>query len=180
MNTSLSRALAKGIPAAIAAGVLLVSPTLGAQEKKAAKANANQRIVGVWRLVSDSNTGADGVKKAGAGFGDDPKGILIFMRDGRYASMITRKDLPKFASGNRLQGTAEENKAIVQGSIAHFGTYSVTPDGKLLMLKPEAATWPAWVGVEQKRNLTLKGDQMKYTLAASFGGTSELIYKRAK
>jgi hypothetical protein len=179
MNPSLSKALAKGIPAAIAAGVLLASPTLGAQEK-AAKANANQRIVGVWRLVSDSNTGADGVKKAGAGFGDDPKGIFIFMRDGRYASINTRKDLPKFASGNRLQGTAEENKAIVQGSIAHFGTYSLTPDGKLLTLKPEAATWPAWVGVEQKRNLTIKGDQMKYTLAASFGGTSELIYKRAR
>jgi hypothetical protein len=102
------------------------------------------------------------------------------MRDGRYASINTRNDLPKFASGSRLQGTAEENKAIVQGSIAHFGTYSLTPDGKLLTLKPEASTWPAWIGVEQKRNLTIQGDQMKYTLAASFGGTSELIYKRAK
>jgi hypothetical protein len=170
--------LKKRIPAAIVACLLLVpAATLWAQDKAG---SAKQQVVGVWRLVSDTNTGKDGVAKSGAAFGSDPKGILILMSDGRYASINARKDLPKFASGNRMQGTAEENKAIVQGSIAHFGTYSVSPDGKVLSLKPEAGTWPAWTGSEQKRNLSIKGDQMTYSLAASFGGTSELTFKRAK
>jgi ABC-type uncharacterized transport system substrate-binding protein len=39
--------------------------------------------------------------------------------------MVVRSDLPKFGSNNRMSGTPEENKAIVQGSIAYFGTYSI-------------------------------------------------------
>jgi hypothetical protein len=47
-------------------------------------------------------------------------------------------------------------------------------------LKVEGGTWPSWVGTEQKRNLTISGDDMKYSLAASIGGTSELACKRVK
>jgi len=134
-----------------------------------------KQIVGVWRLVSDTNDG-----KKGTAFGSNPKGELIFTANGHYASVNSRSDLPKFASGNRMQGTAEENKAIVQGSIAHFGTYTVTPDGKAFILKVEGGTWPAWVGKEQKREVSIKGDELKYTVAASIGGTGELVYKRFK
>jgi hypothetical protein len=79
-----------------------------------------------------------------------------------------------------MQGTADENKAVVQGSIAHFGTYSISPDGKALILKVEGGTWPSWIGAEQKRDFTIAGDELKYTVAASLGGTSELVYKRVK
>jgi len=34
--------------------------------------------------------------------------------------------------------------------------------------------------VEKKRNLTLSGDDLKYTTAAMVGGASELTYKRVK
>src|SRR5262249_52921942 len=48
--------------------------------------------------------------------------------DVRYATesatLAVRSDLPKFASNNRDMGTPEENKAVVQGSITYFGTYS--------------------------------------------------------
>jgi hypothetical protein len=46
-------------------------------------------------------------------WGDNPKGLLIFLENGRYSSHLMRGDLPKFASGSRSQGTPEENKAIV-------------------------------------------------------------------
>jgi hypothetical protein len=36
-----------------------------------------------------------------------------------------RRDRPEFAINNRLQGTAEENKAIVQGTVAFYGTWTV-------------------------------------------------------
>ena len=49
---------------------------------------------------------------------------------GHFSVIITRFDLPKFASNNRETGTAEENKAIVQGSLACFGTYSVSETDK--------------------------------------------------
>lgn len=139
--------------------------------------DAKKQLVGVWQLVSDVNT-KDGKKSTS--FGPNPKGQFIFTANGRYMSINTNPDIPKFASGNRHQGTAEENKAVVQGTIAHYGTWDVSPDGKTLILKVEAGTWPSWIGSEQKRQLSVKGDEMKYSLNASIGGTSELVYKRVK
>ncbi len=127
--------------------------------------------------MSDVNI-KDGKKSTA--FGPHPKGQFIFTASGRYMSINTNPDIPKFASGSRMQGTAEENKAVVQGTIAHYGTWDVSPDGKTLILKVEAGTWPAWIGSEQKRQLSMKGDEMKYSLSASIGGTSELVYKRVK
>lgn len=159
----------------IAALLLSHAPTIWAQQKADA---VKKQLVGVWGLVSDINKAPDGSTRSV--FGSNPKGEFIFTSSGHYMSVNTRPDIPKFASGNRMQGTADENKAVVQGTIGHYGTYSVSPDGKILVLKVEGGTWPGWVGTEQKRNLTLKGDEMKYSLAASIGGTSELIYKRVK
>jgi hypothetical protein len=158
--------------------IALVVPSDALAQQKAAEVKKN--IVGVWKLVSDVNTGPDGVVKKGAAFGPTPKGTFIFTSSGNYASVNTRPDIAKFAGGNRMKGTADENRAVVQGTIAHFGTYSVSPDGKALLLKVEGGTWPGWVGTEQRRDLTLAGDDLKYSVVASIGGTSELVYKRVK
>ena len=135
-------------------------------------------IVGTWKPVSVTVTGLDGRKTEP--FGPNPNSILTFDANGRFVLVNTRPDLPKFASNNRLQGTAEENKAIVQGSIAYFGTYSVVD--KVIIEKVEGGTWPNWVGTEQKRPIiSLTGDEMKLsTPAASVGGTAENTYKRIK
>jgi hypothetical protein len=151
---------------------------LGAAQATAA--DVKQQLVGEWKLVSTVNTAKDGKVTKGISFGPTPSGQFIFTASGRYASVNTNPAIPKFASGNRMQGTPEEYKATVHGSSASFGTYSVSPDGKVLTLKQEGGTWALWTGTEQKRNLTISGDDMKYTLASSVGGNSELVYKRIK
>jgi hypothetical protein len=135
-------------------------------------------LVGTWKSVSTIVTGPDGRKSEP--FGPNPNSILVFDANGRFVLVNTRPDLPKFASNNRMQGTAEENKAIVQGSIAYFGTYSVVD--KVIILKLEGSTWPNWTGTDQKRPIiSFMGDDMKVTVpAASLGGTGETTYKRLK
>jgi hypothetical protein len=135
-------------------------------------------LVGTWKSVSTIVTGPDGRKSEP--FGPNPNSVLVFDANGRFVLVNTRPDLPKFASNNRMQGTAEENKAIVQGSIAYFGTYSVVD--KVITLKLEASTWPNWTGTDQKRPIiSFMGDDMKLsTPAASVGGTAENTYKRIK
>ena len=39
----------------------------------------------------------------------------MFDGNGRFAAQFMGSGLPKFASNNRLEGTPEENKAIVPG-----------------------------------------------------------------
>jgi Lipocalin-like domain len=141
-----------------------------------AHAQTSQDFVGTWQLVSNTNVRQDG-SKADI-FGSNPKGLYVFTSNGHFAIVNMRPDLPKFASNNRNEGTAEENKAIVQGSIALFGMYSVAD--KVLTLKVEGSTWPSWTGTDQKRNFTLSGDELKWSLPASVGGTAEVVLKRIK
>ena len=134
-------------------------------------------LVGTWSLVSDINTAADGRKIEP--FSPNPRGMAIFESDGRFAIVISRPDLPKFASNNRMQGTPKENEAIVRGSFAFFGTYSVK-DGTIIQ-HIEGGTWPAWTGTDQKRTITsFQRDEQTWTTATSFGGTSELRWKRVR
>src|SRR5579863_8371025 len=81
-----------------------VVPSAGAQSVK--------DLVGTWALVSDTNTAPDG--RTVQPFGPTPLGIAMFDSNGHFAIVNARSDLPKFTSNNRMQGTAEENKAIVQ------------------------------------------------------------------
>jgi len=111
-------------------------------------------------------------------FGPNPKGAMILDASGRYIVTLMRPGLPKFASDNRDTGTTEENKAIVTGSFTHFGRYAVT-DG-FIIFRLESSTFPNWDGQEQKRSLAIAGDELKYTLTSTIGGTSTVVWKRVK
>lgn len=142
-----------------------------------AVAQSAKDIVGSWRNVSNVTIHPDG--KRTDNFGPNGTGQLIFGPDGRFVVVNINPDTPKFASNNRSMGTAEENKAAVLGSVGLFGTY--TFDGKVVTMKVEGSTYPNWTGTEQKRNVTsLTADELKWTLAGSLGGTSELVFKRLK
>jgi hypothetical protein len=133
--------------------------------------------VGSWTLESDVSTTSDGHKLLP--FGPNPKGIAIFDNSGRFAIVVSRPDLPKFASDNRMQGTTTENEAIVHGSIAFFGTYLVK-DGAIIQ-HVEGGTWPGWIGTDQKRTVaSFTKDEQTWTTVPSFGGTSELRWRRSE
>ena len=177
MNASFSHFVKFVSVATIFSGLMLFPVPEGWAQQKAGDA---KQIVGVWSLVSTINTSKDGVVTKGTSFGPNPNGRMFFTSSGHYASVNTNPNLPKFASGNRMKGTAEEYKAVVHGSIASFGTYSVSPDGKVLTLRQEGGTWAVRNGTEEKRALAIAGDEMKYTTQATIGGVSELVYKRVK
>lgn len=142
-----------------------------------ATAQTVKDLVGTWINTSNVNVRTDGSRVNV--FGPNGKGIFIFDAGGHYASVTLSADIPKFASGNRNTGTAEENKAVVQGSLAHYGTYTVAD--KVITLKVEGSTWPAWAGTDQKRTIiSYTGDEIKWTLPASIGGTAEVGWKRVK
>jgi hypothetical protein len=115
-------------------------------------------------------------------YGPNPQGQLMFDPNGHFSEIITRSDLPKFASNNRQSGTPEENKAAMQGSIAFFGTYSVSETDKVLTFHIEGSTFPNWKGADQKRLIKLSGDELTWTVPTpSIGsGTVYSVWKRAK
>jgi Lipocalin-like domain len=134
-------------------------------------------FVGTWTMVSAINVRPDGTKVDL--FGPKGKGQAIFEADGYFNIINVNPDTPKFVSNNRVQGTPEENKAAVLGSIALFGTYSLL--GKVVALKVTGCTYPNWTGTEQKRNISrLAKDEFTWTFAAAVGGTHEYTWRRIK
>ena len=156
-------------------GLFLLGVVLAAGEVFAQTA---KDLVGTWTLVSVVTE--QGGNKTDT-YGPNPKGILMVDANGRYVITFARAALPKVASNNRTTGTPEENKAIVGGSLTHFGTISVNAADKTFTFKIETATFPNWDGTEQKRAFTVTGDELTYTVpTASGGGTATVVWKRAK
>src|SRR5512140_3627726 len=102
-------------PVAFAMTIALLCGSANAQSLK-------EQVVGTWIAVSQY-VDQDGKKVEP--FGANPKGIVVYDANGHFVLVLQRATLPRFASNNRLAGTPDENKAIVQGSIAYFGKYAI-------------------------------------------------------
>jgi len=138
-----------------------------------------KELVGIWRLVSVTLE-QDGEKTDM--YGASPQGQAIFAPNGRFSIMFIRPDVPKFASTNREAGTPEENQAAVQGSLAYFGTYSLSETDRVIMYHLEGSTFPNWRDVDQKRLFTLSGDELTLTnpTPSTGYGIAYSVWRRVK
>jgi hypothetical protein len=163
------------LSAVVAFGLLFLTGNTVAQQK-----SLKEQLVGTWTLVSTVDVKEDGTRVER--WGANPKGNLVFDANGRYSLMIVRADLPKFGSKAADQGTAEENKTVMQGMVAHFGTYSINEGDKTMTTRVEGSWFPNLVGADQKRTImSLTSDELKYVNPASaFGTKAEVIWRRAR
>jgi hypothetical protein len=82
----------------------------------------------VWRLRSAARTAHGSTSDW---FGPHPDGLLIFTDDLHFTEAVTRTDLRPAASGDRLSTTPQENRALAQGTLGSYGTYTAGDDGSL-------------------------------------------------
>ena len=157
---------------AIAAASIFLSTNASAQALA-------QQIVGTWIAVSQY-VDQDGKKLEP--FGSNPKGMVVYDSNGRFILVLQRATLPKFASNNRMTGTPEENRAIVQGSIAYFGRYTIDESNRKINLRYDGSTYPNWDGEDQTRLIELSGDELKIIspVSAVGGGIVHLVLRRVR
>ncbi len=141
----------------------------------------NDQITGIWTVVSNETTAANGAKQQP--FGASPKGILVLDAGGRYALVITKADRAKFHSGNRLEITTQEYASAAEGVVAQFGTWSVNEPDKTLVRRIEGALLPNSEGTQRSSAVSLTGDELRLTESsapAQGGGTTVAVFQRAK
>ena len=161
------------ISAVLTASALIFGVFLPSEE--AVAQTTAKDLVGTWTLVS-AITEKDATKSDT--FGPYASGVLVFDASGLYTLTIIG-DLPRVASNNRGTATPEEAKGIVSGSIAHFGTYTVSD--KIITFNVQRSTFANWTTTDLKRPLVLTGDQLVYRVeAASAGGTAAVTWERGK
>ena len=112
----------------ISVALLFLAFALPSGEVSGQQGSLQEQLVGTWIYVSVDIVQPDGSRVPS--YGPNPQGLASFDSNGRYILLTARAGLPKFASNNRMEGTPEENRAVVQGSIAHFGRYSVDEANK--------------------------------------------------
>lgn len=159
-----------------ATAVLCAAPTAWAQQSQGLRAS----LEGHWILVS-AITEKDGTKTAA--MGPDPLGLFIFDASDRYAIQLYNQGLPKVASNARNTATADEIKAIYQGSLAHYGTYTVNDKEGSFTIRATGSTFPNWVGRDLHRKFTVTGDELTIFNPASSrdpNAKAYLVLKRAK
>ena len=159
--------------------LLFLGIGLPASNAVAQQKSLKEQLVGTWTFVSAVNTRPDGTKFDP--FGGKGVGMQFFASTGQFSYQIIRSDIPKLASNNRQEGTADEFKAMAQGVISYFGTYSLDDSGKTLTQHVVSSSFPNFNDTKRIWAITLTGDEL--TLAsqvAASGGTNELKWKRVK
>src|SRR5262245_58714006 len=120
---------------AVTAIALLLPISVSAQQK-----SLKEQVVGTWMIVRCEVVQPDG-GKAPLVAGNNPLGQFIFTEDGHFGFQVAA-ELPKFASGDFRKTTPEENKAVVAGSMAYFGTYTTSDANKTIGLHIERSSIP--------------------------------------
>jgi hypothetical protein len=176
MESMMNRRDILGLSAIAALGLSVVLDRAVAQQK-----TIKEQLIGTWTLVSWELIGSDGNKVAPL-VGTDPKGILTFDGNSRFSFQII-SERPRFASNNRMQGTPEENKAVAQGILSTFGTYSVDEAEMTFTFHNEISSWPNQNRTDGKRTPMFVGDELRYinpgAPAAGPGGNGFFVWKRA-
>ena len=137
-----------------------------------------EQLVGTWSLLSWEQKKADGTKVER--YGTNPKGIAFFDADRRYIITVMKSDRAKYVSNTLWQGTPQENKETADGTITYFGTYSTNEVDDSITIHVEGSSFPNWNGSDQKRFVSIVGDQLTLTVRPPGGDVVDVIWKRAK
>ena len=146
----------------VAASLAVVAGKVRAQEARVSP------LKGAWTLVAADVRHPDGT--IGHDYGAAPAGRLIVDGDGRYAMLIFDTARPRFGSGDKATGTAEEYRATVIGLSTHYGTLDVDATAGTLTFNIEQASFSNWNGSIQRRQYELAGEQLSYRVPARPNG----------
>jgi hypothetical protein len=156
---------------AIAALALALPPS----SSVAQQGSLRQQLVGTWTFVS-CDPPAHATRQP---FCVNSSGSYNLDANGRYTVVIAARGRPKGTPiANRADVTPEYYKAIAQGMVAQFGTWSVNEADKTLTQHVESALFPNGEGADARYSVSLTGDELKL-VGGAVAGTA-FTWRRAK
>lgn len=137
-----------------------------------------QQSVGTWQLASFHLKTLDG--QITYPFGKEAIGYYLFSESGYMSVTVMAANRSRFAAGDLMGGTTEEKVKAAETYITYSGKYEVKQDK--LVVHPEVAFFPNWIGGEQVRLVEFSGDELSLStpllLLAGQQQTAHLVWKR--
>jgi len=133
----------------------------------------NVNLVGTWKLLSAIARNPNG--DTFYPFGEDAFGRLMYDSNGNVSVFLMKTGRSKFASDDRMEGTAEEKLEAFEGSLAYCGTYEIDEDEGTITHHVEGANFPNWEETDQLRFFKLSGNQLTLTTPGILVRGQELI-----
>ena len=118
----------------------------------------NINFVGTWKLISAIAQRPD--EDSIHFFGENPYGRLMYDNNGNMSVFIMRTGRSKFASDDRMGGSAEEIKEAFEGTSIYCGTYEINEDKGTVTHYVEGDVFPNLEGTEQLRYFKHSGNQL--------------------
>lgn len=164
MNLKASITAVVGVTTVLAIGACGMNAT--ADTSASPPVQEPNQMVGTWRMMSAvSDPGGPGERRP---YGNKPNGMAVFNANGTFLEVFQNTEIPAFTNNERV-GNAEENAAVVGGTIGQYGTYTVDENGAFESDIITGSTWPNRNGVQYRTpelTLTVNGDQLTEVLAS--------------
>jgi hypothetical protein len=146
---------------------------------KGKKPMTSNPLVGTWKLLSWENRSVeDG--RISYPLGKGATGYIMYNQDGYMFVAIMSPHRLKFAGGDLLSGTPEEEAQAEETFLSYCGKYDFQEDKVIHQI--ELSSFPNWVGADQERLVDLKGNRVTLSthpiLIQGEQQTAHLIWER--
>jgi hypothetical protein len=116
-----------------------------------------ERLDGTWKLVSSKRTNLSTNQTVDT-LGANPRGFIMYGRDGRMMCIETSSDRPKPQNVEALSD--RQRVALFSSLLAYAGTYEF--DGKTIKHHIDVSWNEVWTGSIQERKVEKDGDRLIY------------------
>jgi hypothetical protein len=135
---------------------------LGQSSTGARQSADAQALLGTWRVVSyeDRKDENDPNSEWVYPFGRNPRGYFTYDRTGHVTVQLMKMPAARFASGDDAKPTPDELRAVYDGYVAYFGTYTVNATKRIVVHHVEGSLRPGYAGTDQERPFLITGDRL--------------------
>jgi|SRR5208282_4023902 len=132
------------------------------------------RLIGTWKLISYTEKPVDG---SGTVYpmGENPIGIIMYTPDGYMSAQFMRPHRRPFASGDWLDGTAEEYREEASTYIAYSGPFHVDEETRTLTHSMFVSLFPNWTGQTQPRVVKIEDDILHLSTESPIKSTGKAV-----
>jgi hypothetical protein len=141
---------------------------------------ASNPLIGTWKLLSWENRSVEEDGRISYPLGEEATGYIMYNQDGYMFVAIMSPHRLKFAGGDLLSGTPEEEAQAEETFLSYCGRYELREDRVIHQI--ELSSFPNCVGVDQERLVELRENRLTLSthpiLMQGKQQTAHLIWER--